>query len=284
MPPVIPSNRVERRPTVRTARSQSEKLSQAILESAQTLARRSGKNYATAAALVSPNPAIPGNTHPNHTEIDSTRDKWKCNMFIGDVLFRAGFQAPSYPSGWYALSQEWPNSRDLYEKVSVKDARPGDLLIIDRGRFTDDVEGGGHGIVLASKIAANGDYDAIAVTGSGAIPHRRNMESDRFNSAAGAPVNKLTLFRPKVLRPGMLPGGYRLPTAVLRRGSDGSAVSQLQRILAKLNLVQQDDADGHFNPATERAVKTVQRRAGLHADGIYGPKTRAALRAQFLAA
>jgi peptidoglycan hydrolase-like protein with peptidoglycan-binding domain len=36
--------------------------------------------------------------------------------------------------------------------------------------------------------------------------------------------------------------------------------------------------DGDFGPKTERAVKAFQRRAGLTADGIVGPKTSASLR------
>jgi putative chitinase len=61
-------------------------------------------------------------------------------------------------------------------------------------------------------------------------------------------------------------------TATLRRGSKGDAVKQMQR---KLGIA----ADGDFGPGTEAAVKKWQAANGLTADGIVGPKTLAALMA-----
>jgi putative chitinase len=59
-------------------------------------------------------------------------------------------------------------------------------------------------------------------------------------------------------------------TATLRRGSKGDAVKQMQQ---KLGI----PADGDFGPGTEAAVKKWQAANGLVADGIVGPKTLAAL-------
>lgn len=56
----------------------------------------------------------------------------------------------------------------------------------------------------------------------------------------------------------------------LRKGDRGRAVRRLQR---KLNL----SADGIFGPQTDRAVRRFQRRNGLTADGIVGPMTRSKL-------
>jgi hypothetical protein len=53
----------------------------------------------------------------------------------------------------------------------------------------------------------------------------------------------------------------------LRKGDRGSAVRRLQR---RLRL----PADGVFGPLTDRAVRRFQRRHGLVADGIVGPMTR----------
>jgi peptidoglycan hydrolase-like protein with peptidoglycan-binding domain len=53
----------------------------------------------------------------------------------------------------------------------------------------------------------------------------------------------------------------------LRKGDRGPAVRRLQRRLRV-------PADGVFGPQTDRAVRRFQRRHGLVADGIVGPMTR----------
>ena len=63
-------------------------------------------------------------------------------------------------------------------------------------------------------------------------------------------------------------GGY--PGHPLRRGARGEAV---RRVQAKLNI----PADGIFGPQTEGAVKAFQASRGLVADGIVGPRTWGAL-------
>lgn len=65
-------------------------------------------------------------------------------------------------------------------------------------------------------------------------------------------------------------------STILRRGSKGAAVRDLQTRLAALGprLL----ADGVFGPATEGAVRSFQSAYGLVVDGIAGPQTLAALR------
>jgi hypothetical protein len=57
---------------------------------------------------------------------------------------------------------------------------------------------------------------------------------------------------------------------VVKRGDRGSAVRQIQ---SKLGI----PADGVFGPQTERAVRRFQRAKGLMVDGVVGPQTRGAL-------
>jgi putative chitinase len=59
-------------------------------------------------------------------------------------------------------------------------------------------------------------------------------------------------------------------TQVLRKGAKGDAVKRMQ---AKLGL----SADGDFGPGTEAALKKWQAANGLTADGVAGPKTLAKL-------
>jgi len=61
-------------------------------------------------------------------------------------------------------------------------------------------------------------------------------------------------------------------TTLLKRGSRGAAVRELQRLLGGLVV------DGDFGPATERAVRAFQKTAGLVVDGIAGPQTMTALK------
>jgi hypothetical protein len=65
--------------------------------------------------------------------------------------------------------------------------------------------------------------------------------------------------------------GAAAAEVTLRKGDRGPAVRKVQR---RLRI----GADGVFGPVTHRAVKRFQRRKRLTADGIVGPITRRALR------
>jgi peptidoglycan hydrolase-like protein with peptidoglycan-binding domain len=66
-------------------------------------------------------------------------------------------------------------------------------------------------------------------------------------------------------------------TAVLRLGSTGEAVTQLQSFL-KIRGLAVGKVDGRFGPATQAAVRAFQAGQGLVADGLVGPATRGAIR------
>jgi len=71
---------------------------------------------------------------------------------------------------------------------------------------------------------------------------------------------------------------YNFGTTILRKGSSGNAVKELQRFLNQvlnLNLV----IDGKLGPKTIFIVKKWQKLNGLVADGIVGPKTKAKMNA-----
>jgi peptidoglycan hydrolase-like protein with peptidoglycan-binding domain len=71
------------------------------------------------------------------------------------------------------------------------------------------------------------------------------------------------------------------PSQVLRSGSHGSAVDDLQNQLSELGIKGASGlplaADGHFGPATQAAVEAFQRSHGMTVDGVAGPRTLRAL-------
>ena len=67
--------------------------------------------------------------------------------------------------------------------------------------------------------------------------------------------------------------GASYDQGLLRKGSRGEGVKELQRRLG----MSGDDVDGIFGPKTEAAVKKLQQSQGIKVDGIVGPETRSAI-------
>jgi len=73
------------------------------------------------------------------------------------------------------------------------------------------------------------------------------------------------------------PSTYNFGTAILKNGSKGDAVKELQRYLnntLNLGLV----LDGKLGPKTIAVIKQWQKNRGLVADGLIGPKTKAMMK------
>lgn len=73
-------------------------------------------------------------------------------------------------------------------------------------------------------------------------------------------------------------GNSRTQDAVLTVGLAGPEVAEAQCLLLRRAGVSPGGVDGIFGPMTQRAVKQVQKRAGLVVDGVTGPHTWKALR------
>lgn len=80
-------------------------------------------------------------------------------------------------------------------------------------------------------------------------------------------------------KPVAVPSTY-FGTRLLRRGSSGERVKQLQRALnVAFRAVPALTVDGKFGPATEATLKRFQKYAGLTQDGVYGKLSEGKLRA-----
>jgi len=80
--------------------------------------------------------------------------------------------------------------------------------------------------------------------------------------------------------------GSSAPTAAtghptLYQGTQGPAVSEMQRALAQAGFNPGGGADGVFGPQTRNAVMAFQRANGLAVDGVCGPQTWGALTSSF---
>lgn len=62
-------------------------------------------------------------------------------------------------------------------------------------------------------------------------------------------------------------------SSVLRKGSEGEAVLELQERLCELNYLDEKYITGYFGNLTYDAVRYFQLRAGLEMDGVAGPAT-----------
>jgi peptidoglycan hydrolase-like protein with peptidoglycan-binding domain len=98
------------------------------------------------------------------------------------------------------------------------------------------------------------------------------VRDPRFASLLVAAALLAAAAVPALADPGVSASGGATASSevVIKRGDRGAAVRSIQR---RLGI----PADGVFGPQTERAVKRFQRRHGLVPDGIVGPLTRAAL-------
>jgi Putative peptidoglycan binding domain len=67
-----------------------------------------------------------------------------------------------------------------------------------------------------------------------------------------------------------------LTSGLLKQGTSGADVKALQRALAAAGH-SPGTVDGDFGPKTEQALIAFQQAAGIPADGVYGPQTKAAL-------
>ena len=130
-----------------------------------------------------------------------------------------------------------------------------------------------------AKLIKGRDYqqiaDAMLLYNKGAdkkvlkgLVRRREWERNLFLSGSGS---KTRAEAPKDYNP------FSVPKTTLRRGASGNDVKWLQYELNRRGFKL--SIDGIFGPKTEAAVKEYQKKQGLVVDGIVGARTRGELTA-----
>ncbi|MFA4975603.1 MAG: carboxypeptidase regulatory-like domain-containing protein [Candidatus Paceibacterota bacterium] len=101
-----------------------------------------------------------------------------------------------------------------------------------------------------------------------------NVSGSYSKVTYATPVVPVTTVVSPVVSDSTTPASYNFGTAILKNGSKGEAVKELQRFLnAKLNLGLV--IDGRLGPKTITVIKQWQKDNGLVADGLIGAKTKA---------
>lgn len=136
--------------------------------------------------------------------------------------------------------------------------------------FRYAVETGHTGIVY--KVTSSYVYTVEGNVNGGEVQAKKYAKTNKYIEGYGRPKWSL------ITKAGSDPAPAPAPRPVLRFGSKGTAVKQLQETLLSLGYkLPIYGADSDFGSETERAVKVFQRDHALEVDGIVGPMTWAAL-------
>jgi uncharacterized protein (TIGR02594 family) len=180
-----------------------------------------------------------------HDWVKDDETPW-CAAFVGAVLAEAGV------SGTGKLNAR--SYLDWGSHVSLKDAEPGDVVILSRG---DPKGWQGHVAFLAG---FEGGYMILRGGNQG------NRVSDQRY-----PTSKLLGIRRYGGQPDQKTG-----RPVLREGDKGAFVLDAQSLMQRQKFFS-GALDGAFGPLTKAAVMAFQDHAGLSTDGVVGPMTWRAL-------
>ncbi|MFD5859455.1 peptidoglycan-binding protein [Streptomyces chartreusis] len=128
-------------------------------------------------------------------------------------------------------------------------------------------------VLLVVRLSGGDPASPLVATGGQSSP----AVSASMPSASASPSAPAYTCRPERVDGHWYAGLSRTRDAILANGHAGPEVAEAQCLLRRAGI-SPGVIDGIFGPATERAVRQVQRRAGLVVDGIIGPHTWKALR------
>ena len=154
-----------------------------IVRAARGLAAERSSQYARSGAPISPDPLLTGNAVPGATPLRWLQGHNKCNQFVGDVLYRAGFAMPKFrmEDGSHHYVHAAALRRRTEHFAAVTDRRavePGDLIVIQR-------PGSGENSAHVEIVIGSHGYDGALVT-LGAHPHGVEQRVRRLVGASAS--------------------------------------------------------------------------------------------------
>jgi hypothetical protein len=134
-----------------------------------------GRNYAFSNAPISANPELSGNATPGVSRPGWLKNVNKCNQFVGDVLFEAGFRVPvnrmSDGSVHYKLAEEFPRDNAFFDRLSsTAMLMSGDLMILD---YPGRGAGSGHAEIVSGVDPWSGTLYTVGAHNDGAYEQAR---------------------------------------------------------------------------------------------------------------
>lgn len=191
--------------------------------------------------------------YKSHDWCAGARTGANCDVYVW-VCVKKGDVDDDYPSGlWRQLKYMEEHG---WKRIDSSEAKPGDIGIYKK--ITDDGKDHGHIFIIYSggrvKEASHEEY----------YPKTNKSLKSRLNTKGKEYV--------KVFRPPSHTRNY------LKNGDKGDEVKRLQQYLNWYDPNNKLKVDGIFGSATETAVKSMQSKLKLTADGMVGEKTLEAMR------
>lgn len=203
------------------------------------------------------------------------RNPW-CAMFVSWVMHQAGYPLAIQTAKGFA----WTPAGVQYAKANKRwidsaSLKPGDLIF-----FNFDNDAGPEHVGFVEKVLGPGSYITIeGNTGHGSDANGGEVQRRARKGAIvlGGLRPSFSASKPPAQKPTPASDGFRHPT--LRKGHNAgrphSEVKHLQALLHRHGAVIV--MDGVFGPATEKALRAEQKHQGLLVDGICGPRSWAEL-------
>lgn len=176
----------------------------AVAKAALDLVASSKQYYGVDAEWKSPNPGIPGNANPGSTAFPDSAGRWKCNLFGGDALYKAGFVPPTYAGngrGWYSVAVDFHNfttgTKPIFKGLGSIDlngitdegkkadavnkllaqAQPGDFIMVTHQGGAGRADGGHTRVVVGTDFANNGTVTCAQASFNEAVVRVHNVNN-----------------------------------------------------------------------------------------------------------